>query len=189
MGKGEDTYIPLGFELLEANEGFSHRFVGENRLVLLERSLADFRVVGLGDGILQEGLLQLVNSDNDGVDLRKRVLQVAFGTTVCQLNLLFRGKPRTQFDSYDALAPGAYLVQVDGCRQGRVGHIAVRRGRVRLSCHHIANRKAAGKASFFLWVKRCLYVEWRLDTVDEYGLFSPSPTLRSSVDSRLVPYK
>jgi hypothetical protein len=36
---------------------------------LLQRTLADLGVVGLGDGIFEEGFLELVDGDNDAEDL------------------------------------------------------------------------------------------------------------------------
>lgn len=87
-GQARVTYIPLRLEHLDAHKGPRHRLVGQDRLVLLERPLADLGVVRLWDGILQESLLQLVERHYDAKDLGERVLQVPLGAGVCELHLL-----------------------------------------------------------------------------------------------------
>lgn len=65
----EKTNIPLGLELLDAYKGSGDAFVGQDGIVLLERALADFRVVCLRDGVLEEGLFEFVEGDEDAKDL------------------------------------------------------------------------------------------------------------------------
>ena len=77
--KEAETYIPFGLELLEAAKGLGDRLVSEDRLVLLERALANLGVVGLGDGVLEEGFLELVERDDDAEELGERFLEVALG--------------------------------------------------------------------------------------------------------------
>ena len=79
LAKEVETYIPFGLELLEAAKGLGDRLVGEDRLVLLERPLADLGVVGLGDGVLEKGLFELVERDDDAEELGEGFLEVALG--------------------------------------------------------------------------------------------------------------
>lgn len=65
----EKTNIPLGLELLNAYKGSGDAFIGQDGIVLLEGALADFRVVGFRDGVLEEGLFELVEGDEDAEDL------------------------------------------------------------------------------------------------------------------------
>jgi hypothetical protein len=83
-----ETYIPLGLELLQSYKRLSYRLVGDQRLVLLQRTLADLGVVGLWDGILEESFLELVDGDNDAEYFGKRVLQIAFGPRISELDFL-----------------------------------------------------------------------------------------------------
>ena len=82
------AYIKLGFEFLDSLELMRYCLVGQQRLVLPQRPLADVRVFGLGDGILHERLLQLIESHDDAEELGKRVLKIALGTRVGELHLL-----------------------------------------------------------------------------------------------------
>jgi hypothetical protein len=59
------TYIPLRLELLEPHKRLCHRLVGKDGLVLLQRPLAYLGVIRFGDSIFEEGLLQLVQGDDD----------------------------------------------------------------------------------------------------------------------------
>lgn len=127
------TYIPLGLELLEALELAGYRLVGQQRLVLAQRALANLRVLGLGDGILEEGLLELVEGDDDAEELGEGVVQVALGAGARELDFLRGG-------SVAAWARvrrrSSHLVEVDGRGEAGVGHVAMRRGRIALSGHH-----------------------------------------------------
>lgn len=82
------TYIPLGLELFQSHKRLRDGLVGHERLVLLQRALAYFGVVRLGYGILQERAFQLVDGDDDAEDLGERVLQVALGARLGELDLL-----------------------------------------------------------------------------------------------------
>jgi hypothetical protein len=53
-------YIPLGLELLQALELVGDGLIGQQRLILPQRPLADLGVLGLGDGIFKERLFELV---------------------------------------------------------------------------------------------------------------------------------
>lgn len=59
------TYIPLGLELLQALEFLGNGFIGQERLVLPQRSLAYLGVLGFRDCIFEECLLKLVERDDD----------------------------------------------------------------------------------------------------------------------------
>lgn len=76
------TYIPLGLELLQALKLLGDGLIRQQRLILPQRPLADLRVLGLWNGILEEGLLKLVEGDDDAEELGKGVLQVTLGSCV-----------------------------------------------------------------------------------------------------------
>lgn len=73
MGRGNvgvvvnelETYIPSGFEFFYALKLVGDGLVGQQRLVLSQRSLANLRVFRFWDRIFQERLFELVESDND----------------------------------------------------------------------------------------------------------------------------
>lgn len=87
-GGRRETYIPLGFELLQPHEGLHDGLIGENGIVLLQRPLADLGVIRLGYGILEESLLQLVEGDDDAEDFGEGVMQVPLRAVVCEFYLL-----------------------------------------------------------------------------------------------------
>lgn len=120
-GGGSGTYIPLGLELLQPNKRVCHRFIGNQRLVLLQAPLADLGVVSLGDGILEEGLFELVDGDEDAEDLGERVLQVTFGACVGELNLLYVVVRRLFGERQKSGGPGGIQRElVRGARRGMV---------------------------------------------------------------------
>ena len=86
--KGGETYVPFRLELLQANEGLRYRLIGEDGLVLLKRAVAYLGVLGLGHGVLEEGLLKLVERHEDAEDLRERVLEIALGAVLGELYFL-----------------------------------------------------------------------------------------------------
>ena len=84
-----ETYIPLGLDLLQSHKCLRYRVVSHERLVLLQRPLADLGVVDLGDSVFEECLLEFVEGDNNAEDLGQGILQVAFGACVGEFHLLW----------------------------------------------------------------------------------------------------
>lgn len=74
---------------------------------MLQRPLAYLCVVGLGDGIFKKSLLELVEGDQDAEDLGQRVLKVALGACLGELDLLSRSVSRGPVEAGDQ---GTHLV-------------------------------------------------------------------------------
>ena len=82
------TYIPLPLKSLEIHKGTGDVLIVQVRFVLLEQPVAEVGVLGLGDGVLDVGLLQPVERDDDAVDLRQRVLEIPLGCCFGKLDFL-----------------------------------------------------------------------------------------------------
>jgi hypothetical protein len=83
-----NTHIPFRLELFQPDKCLCDSLVRQDRLVLLQGSLANLGVVGLGDGILEEGFFELVKSHEDAEDLGQGVLEVALSACLGELHLL-----------------------------------------------------------------------------------------------------
>jgi hypothetical protein len=55
---------------------------------LLQQSIADFGIVGLGYGIFQISFLEFVQGDDNAEHFGKRVLEIPFGSGLCKLHFL-----------------------------------------------------------------------------------------------------
>ncbi|KAL9107431.1 MAG: hypothetical protein Q9187_008428, partial [Circinaria calcarea] len=62
--------------------------VAQGRLVLLQQPTTRLRVLGLGDRILDVGLFEPVERDDDAVDDGQGVVEIALGTVGGQLDFL-----------------------------------------------------------------------------------------------------
>lgn len=91
LRRAGDFQTPLRLELLQPHEGLGYRLIFEEGLVLLERAVAYLGVLRLGDGVLEEGLLELVEGYEDAEDFGEGVFEVAFGGGLGELDFLVGG--------------------------------------------------------------------------------------------------
>lgn len=132
-------HIPLGLELLQALKLARYALVGQQRLVLAQRALANLRVLGLGDGIFEEGLFELVERDDDAEELREGVLQVALGSGVGELHFLWEAGCQRELGRADV--------------DGRTGERAPRRGLWLL-------RGSCWEHSYAAWAHSLVWASW-----------------------------
>ncbi len=83
------AYLPLSLELLQSHKSLCYCLVGDKRLVLFQRPLADLGVVGFGDGILEKRLFELIDGDDDAKDFGEGVLKITLGARVGELYFLY----------------------------------------------------------------------------------------------------
>ena len=82
-------YIPFILKCFQVHELPRHSFIRQNRLVLLQQSIADFGVVGLRYGIFQVCFLKFIQGDDYAEYFGKRILKVSFGSGLCELYFLY----------------------------------------------------------------------------------------------------
>lgn len=119
--------MPLIRKLVQVAECARNRVVGEVRLVLLQQAVACLGIVGLGNRVLEVGLLNSVERSDDAVYLGQRVVQVPLGIRRGQLDFLRRESARA--GRPDCEGGTVYLVKTDGGIERRPRD--VRRRRIR----------------------------------------------------------
>jgi hypothetical protein len=83
------AYLPLSLELLQSHKRLCYCLVGDKRLVLFQRALADLGVVGFGDGILEKRFFELIDGDDDAEDFGEGVLKITLGARIGKLYFLY----------------------------------------------------------------------------------------------------
>lgn len=74
---GKRTYIPLRFECFQVHKRVGNALVAEIGFVLLQEPSAELGVFIFGNGVLDIGLLETLECDDDAVDFGKRVVEVS----------------------------------------------------------------------------------------------------------------
>ena len=89
----DSTHIVLLLEALEVPKLPPHALVAQRAAVLLDEPAADIGVLSLGDGVARVRALEVVEHDDDAVDLREGVEELALrGAVPGELDFLQRGR-------------------------------------------------------------------------------------------------
>ena len=83
-----ETHIPLPLEGLQVPKSLGYGLVTQDGFVLLEEAVADFSVLGFRDGVFCIRLFEAIEGDNDAVDLREGIIEIALGGCSSEFNLL-----------------------------------------------------------------------------------------------------
>lgn len=86
--RGGPSYIPIPLESLQVDEFIRDRLIAEGGLVLLQQTAARLRVLGFGDRVLDVGLFEPVERDDDAVDDGEGVVEIALGGVGGELDFL-----------------------------------------------------------------------------------------------------
>lgn len=88
LQRSKPTYIPLALERIQVDEFPRNSLVFQNRLILVQQSTTELCVLAFRDRVPDIGLFQPIKGDDDAIDFGKRIVEVSFGSSRRELDLL-----------------------------------------------------------------------------------------------------